>query len=662
MNIKNKLFLSLLTSFILLLGSLLISYKNISNNNNVLKSIEKKQIKLSYFTNKINHDIEMNQANILQSIILQNRSDLASITHSFSNFFTLIHKLEKFIDTSAIGSNELNKLVSTLKKRTHSYRAVQSSLLEAIQSQEVEDIQDATIGFDSVTLKFEKDLERLIDITNEKLYQDILTLQSSNQQSTHTLILSFLISFFLISFSIHKFNSLNIKIKAELKRAETAEEQQKKLQSQLLSYNDDLEAEVSKKSQELHEKMYTHFLTGLPNRNKLLEDTQKYALKQMALLNIDKFQRFNDVYGEEVGNIAIAMSADFLKSQIYDEDTLLYHIGGDEFVITVKNSDALSNLYFTDMIEKILDNYTQNTFTYEDKKFNFIMSAGLAFSGRRKMLAYADMALKDAKTRNIQISIFNDNRGLEKIHKEDIACHKKLLYAFDNKKILSFFQPIIPIQDSTLETKYESLVRLKDENGKIIPPFNFINVAKANRIYEKLTQRVVTNTLSTIEKYKIHCSLNLSIVDIESRETLTMLYKQFDEFGYNEFLTIELLETEEFKDYDSVYKFCTKIRSYGIKIALDDFGSGYSNFSHILQLPVDYIKIDASLISNIDRDPHSKLMVETIVGLAKKLHVQTIAEFVSSESILDVVKELNVDYAQGFHLGKPEPIEMHLKL
>jgi len=662
MNFKNKLFLSLLVSFILLLGSLVISYQNIKNNNDLLKSIEKKQIKLSYFTNKINHDIEMNQANILQSIILENRLDLASMTRSFDNFLILIHKLKKYVDNSAEDSAELQKLISTLKNRTLSYKAVQNSLLEAIQSQELEDIQDATIGFDSVTLKFEKDLERLIDISNEQLYQNISTLQSSNQRSINTLIISFLISFFLISFSIRKFNDFNIKIKEELKRAEIAEEQQKKLQSQLLSYNDDLEAEVSKKSQELHEKMYTHFLTGLPNRNKLLEDTQKYTLKQMALLNIDKFQRFNDVYGEEVGNIAIAMSADFLKSQIHDEDTLLYHIGGDEFVIVVKNSDALSNLYFTDMIERILDNYTKKTFTYEDKKFNFIMSAGLAFSGRRKMLAYADMALKDAKTRNIQVSIFNDNRGLEKIHKEDIACHKKLLYAFDNKQVFSYFQPIIPIQDSNLVTKYESLVRLKDENGKIIPPFNFINVAKANRIYEKLTKIVLENTLNTIEKYKVPCSLNLSIVDIESKETLAMIYKRFDEFDYNEFVTIELLETEEFKDYESVYKFCTKIRSYGIKIALDDFGSGYSNFSHILKLPVDYIKIDASLISNIDRDPHARLMVETIVGLAHKLHVKTIAEFVSSQSILDVVKELNVDYAQGFHLGKPEPIEMYLNL
>jgi EAL domain-containing protein (putative c-di-GMP-specific phosphodiesterase class I) len=143
---------------------------------------------------------------------------------------------------------------------------------------------------------------------------------------------------------------------------------------------------------------------------------------------------------------------------------------------------------------------------------------------------------------------------------------------------------------------------------------------------------------------------------------MSHFFEIIQNFEYNDLLTVELLETEDFKNYDDVYNFCSKVRSYGIKIALDDFGSGYSNFSHILHLPVDYIKIDASLISNIDRDLNSRLMVETIVDLAHKLNVYTIAEFVSSQDILDVITMLGVDYAQGFHLGKPEPIQKHLNL
>jgi len=285
----------------------------------------------------------------------------------------------------------------------------------------------------------------------------------------------------------------------------------------------------------------------------------------------------------------------------------------------------------------------------------------ISFSGNKKILAYADMALKDAKKRNIHLSIFAEDKELEKTHKEDMECRKKLIDALKRDDIISYFQPIVPIQDSSKPTKYESLVRLKDENNKIIPPFNFIKVAKANRIYYKITRSVIMNTLEVVSKYKIPCSINLSLSDIDNDITMKNFFDILDNYEYNELLTIELLETEDFEDYKKVYDFCMRVRSYGIKLALDDFGSGYANFSHILNLPVDYIKIDASLISDIDRNQNSRIMVETIVELAKKLHVITIAEFVSSSEILDVVKELGVDYAQGFYIGKPEDISKHLQ-
>ena len=660
MDFKNKLFASLFVSFILLLGSLILSYQGINKNNKMILSIEKKQIKLSYFANKLNHDIEMNQANLLQSIVLDDKFSINNSQSSLKELVKLAYKLEVFVQKSEMKKSSIDDIISKIKRRMISYKAVQASLREAIKSENTEDIQDAVIGFNAITVKFAQDIERLIDLSNEILYTNLLALKESNQKSSNTLLISFVTAFTLIFFSIYKFNLLNLQINKELRRAEEAEKEQKKLQHQLLKYNDDLEGEITKKSKELHHRIYTHFISGLPNRNKLLEDANIYNFKQMALFNIDKFQKFNDVYGEEIGNIAIKMSADFLAERILDNNTLLYHIGGDEFVFVVKNDEELNQPYFLENIEDILKDYSKENFVYDGKKFNLIMSAGIAFSGRKKMLAYADMALKDAKSRNIQLSVFNDDRALEKIHKGDIECHKKLLHALESNNVLSYFQPILPIQNSKKATKYESLVRLKDEEGNIIPPFNFIHVAKTNRIYNKITHTVLDNTLDIIKKYHVPCSINISMDDIDNPQTLKLLYNRFDTYEYNHLLTIELLETEEFKDYNIVFDFCTHIRSYGIKIALDDFGAGYSNFSHILKLPVDFIKIDASLISNIDRDTNSVIMVETIVGLAKKLHIETIAEFVSSAEILEVVKEIGVDYAQGYHIGKPEPIENHL--
>jgi len=662
MNFKSKLYISLAISFILLIGSLIVSYQNINNTTNMIQYIEKKQIRLSYLVNKINYDVKANQSKILQSIVLDEMLSDEEIYTSFKNLSDIVDELKKFVNSPDIESEDISKIVTRLSKRIVAYQAVKDSLIEAIKSQNKLDIQDATIGLNAITIKFSQDTNQLLNITNQGLYSTLLNLEETNNSSSTTLLLSFLTAFSLIVFAVYKFNSLNITINKELNRAESAEQEQKKLQSQLLKYNDDLEAEIARKSKELHKQIYTHFLSGLPNRNKLLEDTYSFKFKQMALLNIDKFQQFNDIYGEEVGNIAIKMSAEFLQNQLKSDNSTLYHVGGDEFVIAVRNASDFNQTNFIETIETILNNYEKENFIYDGKTINLIMSAGLAFSGRKKMLAYADMALKDAKKRNIQLSIFHNDSELERIHKDDLECLKHLKTAFEEKKVISYFQPIQPIQDDQKAIKYESLVRIQTKNGKIIPPFNFINVAKKNRLYDRLTAIVLENTLAIISKYQIPCSINISMDDIENSNTLNMLYSKLNDYEHNELITIELLETEEFKDYDLVFNFCTHIRSYGIKIALDDFGAGYSNFSHILNLPVDFIKIDASLISNIDRDTHSVIMVETIVGLAKKLKVETIAEFVSSQEILDVVKSIGVDYVQGYHIGKPEPIEHYIEV
>ena len=657
MNIT-KIHLILFGSFFLLLFSLTLSFTNISKNSDMLKNLEKDQIKLSSYVNQLNYNVKSNQTTILQARLRGDTFSENEHKNSFSLITKNIIKLDNFVKQHPKLSENFKKRLLIIKKRVKAYELVQKSLLEAIKVNDIEDIDDAFLGYNDITIKFSKDTAMLIEDSNLQLYNNILILEENNTYSSRVLLFSFFIAILLITYSLGKLNLLNRRLNKQLLRAQDAEENLQFAQTQLLKYNDDLEAEITKKTNELHEKIYTNFLSGLPNRNKLLEDATQYTFTKIAILNIDKFQSFNDVYGEEIGNIALSMSADFLKEAIKNTQLSLYHISGDEFVLVCQSSNN-SESYFIEKVEKILINFKSEKFSYEDKSFQFMMSAGIAYGKRKKLLAYADMALKDAKKRNVQLAVYDEEEKLEQVHKDDIACYTKLKQAIDDKQIVSFFQPITPIQDDTLPIKYESLVRLS-HNGIIISPFRFIDVAKANRVYHKVTKAVIHNTLSVIKQYNIPCSLNLSLADIDNERTMTHFFDIVQNFENNEMLTVELLETEDFNNYDAVYDFCVKVRSFGIKVALDDFGSGYSNFSHILNLPVDYIKIDASLISNIDRDLNSRLMVETIVDLAHKLHVLTIAEFVSSQDILDVIKELGVDYAQGFHLGKPEPIEKHL--
>ncbi|MDH4945165.1 EAL domain-containing protein [Sulfurimonas sp. C5] len=650
---------TLFISFALLISSLVFSYKNIDRSSALLNELSQDQISLSHYANSLNYTVKKNQSDILQYLTLHNNLDLLNMQESQSKIQSYIQELKKLTKDKPDFSKELNKTLDILEKRAIGHKLVEQSLITAVHSHDTEDIRDALIGFDMISNKFSHDISILMDQVKNSQNKQIAALKETNEQSSLILVFSFILATFLITISILKFHSSNLKISKQLQLKEKAQKSLKEAQKQLLLYSENLEHEIDKKTQELHKKIYTNFLSALPNRNSLLEDSNEHQFLKMAILDIDKFQSFNDVYGEEIGNIAIKQTAQWLKDYLMETEYLLYHLGGDEFVVT-SSDKKINNDHFIRFIETLLNDYKSTHFLYEDKSYQFIMSSGITFSGEDKMLAYADMALKDAKKKNIPISVFEDDKKLERSHQEDMEIQKTLLHVLRNQGLTSYFQPIIPIQSPSKEIKYESLVRLIDEEGKVTPPFKFLDIARQNRVYYKVTKQVLHNTLNTITQHQVACSLNLSLIDIKNERTVKYLYSVLDEFEYGELLTIELLETEDFDDYEEVYSFCMKIRSYGIKIALDDFGSGYSNFTHILHLPVDYIKIDSSLISNIDRDISSQIMVETIVSLARKLNVETIAEFVSSEDILEMVKSLGVDYAQGFHLGKPLPIEDQL--
>ena len=661
MRFQYKIYAILLLSFTILIFSLSLSYKNIQDNNKVLNYLNKEHIQLTNITSQLNYYLKNNQALLLQYLLIQKEIAKEEILAKFHTIDTSIKQLKHFTQTHPDLPDEFQRLLTVVEKRIYAYKIIEQSVIDAMKNQDKEDLYDAIIGFNDVTKKFALDTQKLTDLANTILHKKIATLEANNKKSSLTLLLSFFTAFLLIAFSIYKFNRLRHDLKVQLIRAHKAEDDLKKAQEDLLRYNENLENEILKKTAEIQKKIYTHSISGLPNRNQLREDMDRYSFTKMALLNIDKFQSFNDIYGEEMGNVALKLTGEFLQEAIDGLAAKLYHIGGDEFVVVCIDTQSDNRENFIAMVTELLKSYKKHKFLYHEKIFQFMMSSGITFTGTNKMLAYADMALKDAKKRNIQLAIFQEDKTLEKRYKNDIACHKKLISALERNAVISYFQPIVPIQDPNKPTKYESLVRIKDEDGTIIPPFNFLDVAKANRIYYKITRSVIANTLSVIHTYKVPCSINLSLVDIANKRTMESFFAQLDNFEENDLLTVELLETEDFQDYEMVYDFCMRIRSYGITISLDDFGSGYSNFSHILQLPVDYIKIDASLISNIDRNSNSKVMVETIVGLAKKLNVATIAEFVSSEAILQTVKSLGVDYAQGFHLGKPQDIGHYLK-
>ena len=228
--------------------------------------------------------------------------------------------------------------------------------------------------------------------------------------------------------------------------------------------------------------------------------------------------------------------------------------------------------------------------------------------------------------------------------------------ALNNYNIVSYFQPIVHNKTKKVE-KYESLVRLIDSDKNIVSPYFFLNIAKEGKYYQKITSIVLKNSFRALFYTNLTISINLSALDIEKSETRKIfitLLKKYKTDTHR--IVLELLEDENIKDKIAITTFLKEIKEYGVKIAIDDFGSGLSNFARVLEYQPDFIKIDGSLIRNIHNDTIAQHIVETIVTFSKKQNIQTIAEYVENEEVYNTVCELGVDYSQGYYFGKPAPL------
>jgi EAL domain-containing protein (putative c-di-GMP-specific phosphodiesterase class I) len=244
------------------------------------------------------------------------------------------------------------------------------------------------------------------------------------------------------------------------------------------------------------------------------------------------------------------------------------------------------------------------------------------------------------------------------LKKENEDCNKKLnefnmlKEAIESYNIISHFQPIINNKTLKIE-KYESLVRLIDKNGNIISPYHFLETAKEGKYYHEITSIVLRNSFRALFNSDIKISINLSALDMEDTKTKDEFFILLEKYKTEAHrITIELVEDEKIKNIEETQEFIKEIKKYGVKIALDDFGKGLSNFTRIRAYQPDYIKIDGSLIRNIEHDTFSQDLVQTIVFFAKKRNIKTIAEFVESENIFNILCDMGVDYSQGHYFGK----------
>ncbi|MGB5966552.1 MAG: EAL domain-containing protein [Sulfurimonadaceae bacterium] len=648
MNLRISSYILIIFSIFLFVIPLYIGNTAMSNSTKVVENIQEELLDMVELTYAIEHNVYKHRNALLEKIVKNEAIDLEIEGFDLEENIELLN-----ITSERTNKPDIDALLTRLHKRIIAFRYVEESMVEAWDLNDTEDFEDALIGYSNVARKVASDVVELQDISGIYLNDAIAEVQEASEEATDNVRYSIFGGIALLLFAFFSMQRLNQKYKVQTERAIEAEEKQRKLQKSMENYSQDLERDVSKKTKELEHRYYHHPLTRLPNRNRLIEDIKLMGNVHMALFNLDKFQEFNDYFGEELGNIAIKEMARFLIENTPDSCGL-YHVNGDEFALV--SSKVRIKEEFVEGIRDLQKSLNSKQFTYGEEVYILMASVGIASSSVNQ-LACADIALKEAKKHHTGLSIYNSSMGMEKAYEDNLLCSKKLIHAINSDKIVPYYQPIVSLKDASIPIRHEGLARMIEEDGTVTPPYQFLNIAKRLRLYPEVTRIMFYKILQTIENNKVAVSINLSVEDMSNSEIVKMIINALNSFEYNSLITFEILETEALDNYGDVQLFIDSVRSYGTKVAIDDFGSGYSNFAHILNMNVDYIKIDSSLISNIDTDRNSRLMVETIAKLAQQLGIETVAEFVSTEEIYNTVKEIGVDWAQGYWLGKPVSLE-----
>jgi EAL domain-containing protein (putative c-di-GMP-specific phosphodiesterase class I) len=240
----------------------------------------------------------------------------------------------------------------------------------------------------------------------------------------------------------------------------------------------------------------------------------------------------------------------------------------------------------------------------------------------------------------------------ENEYEQNLSISSKVRHAVQNSKIIPYFQPIIDNKTKDI-VKYECLARLLDEDDNVVSPVLFIPISKRIKVYNLITKIIIDKSFEAFKDNDYEFSINLTIDDVMSSDIFDFIVDKLKNSTASSRVIFEIVESEAIVDFAKVSSFIKEVKRHGARIAIDDFGDGYSNFSYLIKMDVDYIKIDGSLIENVDVDKNSLLVVETIVEFAKKLGIETIAEYVHSSTVFDKVKELGIDYSQGFYIDRP---------
>jgi diguanylate cyclase (GGDEF)-like protein/PAS domain S-box-containing protein len=400
--------------------------------------------------------------------------------------------------------------------------------------------------------------------------------------------------------------------------------------------------------------------------NQACEDQSQHAL---LYLDLDQFKIVNDTSGHVAGDELLKQLAVLMRSMVRDSDTLA-RLGGDEFGVLLANCDQEHALRVAHSLRERIKEYR---FIWREQVFEVGVSIGIvAINAEHNdislLLSHADIACYAAKDdgRN-RVHVFKPDDDVLMNRRSEMLWLSKINDAMEQNRLELFAQTIVALQSTAGDDFwYETLLRLRDEQGQLVPPGAFIPAAERYNLMPAVDRWVIANAFAFLASNEQgegnpagRLSINLSGASINQEDTSAYILQQLDIFQLDPTrICFEITETAAISNLTRAYRLMHDLKAMGVCFALDDFGSGVSSFNYLKNLPVDYLKIDGSFVRDMFIDSVDEAMVEMINQIGHVMGIKTIAEYVESEEILQLLIRKGIDFAQGYHLHRPTPIQL----
>ena len=408
-------------------------------------------------------------------------------------------------------------------------------------------------------------------------------------------------------------------------------------------------------------------LTGLFNRRRFeveLDRQVAYAARYrpggaVLLLDLDNFKYVNDTLGHRVGDELIRGVAEVMRARLRSSDVLA-RLGGDEFAVLLPEAGREQAEQAAEALRRAISTHAM---AVDGRTVHTTASIGATLIDERtvpgdQLIVESDLAMYAAKhAGRDRVRFYEPGGDDHSLIRTGFTWSARLRDALERDRFVLHGQPIVEV--ATGETaRWELLVRMLADDGSLVPPAAFLSTAERFGFIEAIDRWVVTQAIDLlVAKPELTLEVNLSGKSIGSQPLLEAIERRLQKTGIDaSHLIFEVTETAAITNMDAAREFARSLRRLGCKFALDDFGAGFGSFVYLKHLPVDYLKLDGDFIRGLPDSPTDRLLVRAMVDVARGLGQRTIAEFVGSEACFELLRELGVDYAQGYWLGEPRPV------